>query len=220
MLAFSAWRRLGLGVSGPSNAFRLSGVSEYLPPCPECRQTITTLHAHVGSRKLAHVTSPAPAQDAVEWQARVIDAIPGSTPYTGYPTPESDTAWTDLLKGAWWSHTGHSCSGLAMISGSAAPNFERRYQPQDPSWGDGASRVSIPGLEGRIRVRGIAWCLSRASLPGMLYFVPSFPSHYTVFCFGFPADSQQKRVRKMLYRDYYYPNMTTDEWRHRMGHLG
>lgn len=43
----------------------------------------------------------APADDSIESEARVIDAIPGSAPYTGYPAPEPDAARADLLKGAW-----------------------------------------------------------------------------------------------------------------------
>ncbi|GAW18304.1 hypothetical protein ANO14919_077790 [Xylariales sp. No.14919] len=40
-----------------------------------------------------------PAQNAVDWETRVVDAMPGSTLYAGFPNAESDTAWSELLRG-------------------------------------------------------------------------------------------------------------------------
>ncbi|KAI1208031.1 uncharacterized protein F4807DRAFT_468908 [Annulohypoxylon truncatum] len=107
-----------------------------------------------------------PAQDIVEWETRIIDAIPGSTPYTGYPNSVSDAAWADLLKG---------------ISLKILPEEMERLGYTSLALKDGSG------------------------------FVGSLGVYHELHCI--------KRVRKMIYWNYYYPNMTTDEWHHQMGHI-
>ncbi|KAJ8131022.1 hypothetical protein O1611_g2609 [Lasiodiplodia mahajangana] len=107
-----------------------------------------------------------PAQEAIKWETRVIDAIPGSTPYTGYPSPQSDEAWGELLEG---------------ISVKILPHEMERLGYSSLKLKDGSGYVGSLGV------------------------------YHELHCI--------KRVRKMIYRDYYYPNMTTDEWHHRMGHI-
>ncbi|KAJ4385387.1 hypothetical protein N0V93_009814 [Gnomoniopsis smithogilvyi] len=122
-------------------------------------------HQHyVNKHSVSTVWSP--AENVIEWEARVIDAIPGSTLYTGYPTPESDAAWTDLLRG---------------INLRILPDEMKRLGYTSLALKDGSGYVGSLGV------------------------------YHELHCL--------KRVRKMLYRDYYYPDMTAHEAGHRMGHL-
>ncbi|RWA13616.1 hypothetical protein EKO27_g1509 [Xylaria grammica] len=108
-----------------------------------------------------------PAQNAVDWETRVIDAIPGSTLYAGFPNAESDTAWSELLRG---------------INLKIFPEEMKRLGYDSLKLKDGSG------------------------------YVASLAVYHELHCI--------KRVRKMIYRDYYYPNITESEWVHRMGHIG
>ncbi|KAI1424879.1 hypothetical protein F5Y12DRAFT_415923 [Xylaria sp. FL1777] len=107
-----------------------------------------------------------PAQNAIDWETRVIDAIPGSTLYAGFPNPESDAAWSGLLRG---------------INLKIFPEEMKQLGYDSLKLKDGSGYVATMAV------------------------------YHELHCI--------KRVRKMIYRDYYYPNITESEWVHRMGHV-
>lgn len=41
----------------------------------------------------------APAENAIEWEWRRIDAIPNQGPFSGDPSEEIDAAWVELMQG-------------------------------------------------------------------------------------------------------------------------
>lgn len=41
----------------------------------------------------------APAESAIEWELRTINAVPNKGPFSGDPSPEIDDAWAELMQG-------------------------------------------------------------------------------------------------------------------------
>lgn len=41
----------------------------------------------------------APAQEAIEYEAKPVDGLAEGSIYAGYPNPESDAAWAKLVEG-------------------------------------------------------------------------------------------------------------------------
>ncbi|OTA99908.1 hypothetical protein M426DRAFT_66929, partial [Hypoxylon sp. CI-4A] len=105
------------------------------------------------------------AQPAIQYEMIPLDGEPKGSPFAGYPTPETEAAWGQLMKG---------------INIKIFPDEMERLGYTSLVMKDGSGFLGALGV------------------------------YHELHCI--------KRLRKWIYRDYFYPNMTEIEYEERSSH--